>query len=477
MRTVRAFLIFIILLVFSRNEAFCAELISSPVERAEVQITVYPDNLALVNDRRSLELTSGENQIVFQGISRQIRPETITFAGKGLRVLEQGVEYDLLSPQSLLARYVGKEVVYVTTNPVTGEAQREQATVLSAGSGVVLARADHVITDISRGYLQFPHIPAGLRTEPTLVMVIRAGEGGEQEAELTYLTAGISWKADYVAVINESDHTLSLDGWATVVNSSGTAFDDAALRLVAGTVNVVSTQPLAGAKMAVAALAAEAAPAVSGAARQALSDYHLFAIDRKTSLADKQQKQVRLFSAAGVQYGRKYVLRGEPHHYRPGYGQTASDQRVAVLIHLVNERPSGLGMPLPEGIIRVYSRDRSGGLRFLGEDLLAHTPQGGAVELMVGKAFDLEVEKRQTDFKKISGREGLEGYESAYEITLQNRKTEPVSVWIEEPVAGDWEILEESLPHSRKDAHLVVWQLMVPAGGSQKLGYRVRVAQ
>ncbi len=442
-------------------------------EQTALAVTIHNQDLALVKDQRRVRLTHGENRLAWREVSARIQPETARLAaldGGGLRLLEQNFDFDLLTPQSLLAKSVGESVrVFRPPHPMTGVETVEQATVLAANDGVVLKYMDRVETGIP-GRLAFNAVPAGLRERPTLSMLFVNDRAGERQLELSYLTGGLSWKADYVAELSEREDALDLHGWVTLTNQSGTSYPNALLQLVAGDVQRVHRE-LRPAPM-LRAMQAEAAPQMQ---QEALFEYHLYTLERPTTLLDRQTKQVALLTARGVPVAKEYVLTGADYYYQGQHGDLGRGLKTAVYLEFQNQG-GGLGVPLPKGVVRVYKKDRAGRAQFIGEDAIDHTPKGEKVRLALGHVFDVTAEKRQTDFQRIAGYGGRGGViETAYHLTVRNAKGEKIVVKVVEPIAGDWQMVAESQPHRKETANTAVWNLPVPAEGKAELTWRVRV--
>ncbi len=462
------------------SPAFPAELDetrSTLQDQQEVAVTIYNENLALVKDQRRIKLKNGLNSLALRDVSAQIRPETALLrsltAPGSFSVLEQNFDFDLLTPQKLLEKYVGKSVGIIRTNPATGAETTEQAQVLSANSGVVLKIGDRIETGIP-GRIVYNDVPANLRDRPTLVVQLQNKGIAEQNVELSYLTGGLGWKADYVAELNAANDKLDLSGWVTLTNTSGTSYQNAKLQLVAGDVNrVQEAMPLAKGRME---LRSDMAAANAPMAEQSLLEYHLYTLDRPTTVAENQTKQVALLSASGVPVRKELLLRGTDYYYQSSYGDLGQKMKVGVFIEFDNKEASKLGMPLPKGIMRVYKKDNAGNAQFVGEDQIDHTPKNETVRLKLGEAFDVTADKKQTDFKKLPNPEkGNSAFESAYEIVLKNAKKEPVTVTVQEPIPADWKILKENHPSKKAASNTAVWSIDVPAEGKTVLTYRVRV--
>lgn len=450
------------------------EVVSTAADQHGVALTIYNDNLALVKDARRVRLARDFNRLAWREVSAQMRPETAQLRNvsnpAGFRLQEQNFDFDLLTPEKLLEKNVGREVTIIRTHPTTGEETRETATVLAANGGVVLKFADRVETG-TPGRLAFTGVPDTLRDKPTLVISLVNPAAGPQDLELSYLTAGLSWRADYVAELNAGDDRLDLNGWVTLTNQSGAAYPEARLQLVAGDVNRVrEVQPAPREMMAMAAKAADAE-----LQQESLFEYHLYTLQRPTTLADNQTKQVALMSASRVPVKKELLLQGENFYYSGQHGELGQKLKVGVFAEFDN-RGEGLGIPLPRGVIRVYKKDGQGNAQFVGEDRIDHTPKNETVRLRLGNAFDVTADRKQTDFKKLAG-SGRYNYvfESAYEIVLKNAKKEGVTVTVREPMPGDWTVVSESHSHAKAASGTAEWKVSVPAEGRTTLTYRARV--
>ena len=450
------------------------EIAVSSLEQQAVSLTIYNNNLALIKDKRLITVPEGGHTLALKEVSARMKPETALLAGADIEVLEQNFEYDLLTPQSLLQKYINREVTEITRHPSTGEETAKQVKVLSAGDGVVFQRGNQIETELT-GRLVFPDVPPALRDRPTLTMLVNSTKPGPRPVELSYLSEGLSWQADYVAELNPADDHLNLKGWVTLVNESGAAYPKARLQLVAGDVHIVE-DALQGRAMLEKSKAVGAAPAAAPMRQESMFEYHLYSLDRPTDIGVNQKKQVTLLQADDVACTKEFLLPGDESYFSAGVGEIGRKLKVAVRLAMKNDKQAKLGIPLPAGTVRVYKKDSSGFLQFVGEDRVAHTPELAPVQLHLGDAFDITADKRQTDFKKRSGFAPFNAqFESAYEITLNNAKKEPVLVKVQEPIPGDWNILSESLPHVKENAHLASWQVAIPPQSSSNLTYRVRV--
>jgi hypothetical protein len=452
-----------------------AERRSTLQDQQSVAVTIYNEDLALIKEVRSVGLDNGVNRVALRDVSAKMRPETALLRSLShpgsLELLEQNFDFDLLTPAKLLEKAVGSTVRVVRTHPTTGAETTESAQVLAAGSGVVLKIGDRIETGVP-GRIVFDAVPSTLRDRPTLVSELQSKRAGTQQAELSYLTGGLSWQADYVAELSADDTTLDLNGWVTLNNRSGTAYTNAKLQLVAGDVNRVRDAMVRRSVVAEQMLAA--APANKAMTQEALFEYHLYSLGRPTTLADNQTKQVALLTAAAVPTKKELLLEGSGHYYGDSVGSIGTKLKAGVFIEFANREASKLGMPMPKGVVRVYKRDSAGNAQFVGEDRIDHTPKNETVRLKLGNAFDVTADKKQTDFKRRdSNIRGSTAYESAYEIVLRNAKNDAVTVTVREPVPGEWSVLDETHKHEKVAAGTAQWRIPVPAGGSTTLRYRV----
>ncbi len=451
------------------------EKVVTATEQKSMAVTIYNDDLALVKDTRKVKLDLDFNRLAWRDISGQIRPETAQLRNPahatGFRLLEQNFDSDLLTPEKLLERYVGKEVIAIRTHPVTGAETRETAIVLAASNGAVLKFDDRIETG-NPGRLVFPDVPRDLRDKPTLVISLINTVQGEQNLELSYLTSGLSWRADYVAELSDREDHLDFNGWVTLINQSGIAYPNARLQLVAGDLNRTRQRPLMQRK--VMGMAAEMADATQ-MKRESLLDYHFYTLPRATTLAEAQTKQVALMSANNISVTKQFLLSGADYYYFSQSADLGQITKVGVFFDFQNTGDN-LGLPLPKGMVRVYKKDSKGNAQFVGEDQIDHTPGNGPVRLKLGEAFDVTADKKQTDFKRSGGEGRHDGVvEAAFQIDLKSAKKESVTVVVREPVPGDWTMVSESHPHIKSTSGIAEWKISIPANGKAMLTYRVRI--
>jgi hypothetical protein len=446
-------------------------------DRQTVNITVYNSNLGLVRETRRLTLPPGRIALRFADVTAQIRPETVHLASltapASLRILEQNYQYDLLNPAKLLDKFVGREITLVLRRYQNNTETFEpvQATLLSNNGGQVWRiNGQIVINPTNITEMRFPDLPKNLVATPTLVWDVENRESGSQNIEASYLTSGMNWRADYVLLVNADDTKGDLQGWVTLTNTSGATFEDARLQLVAGDVNRVSEDrnyALAGA-MARKDMASE-----SQFQEQGFFEYHMYTLQRPTTIRDSETKQVSLLEAAGFEVKKEFVVNGR-HYYYAGYNSPGQPikEKVGVYVQFRNSQPNKLGMPLPAGTVRLYKKDDKGNQQFIGEDRIDHTPKDEDVRVKVGDAFDIVAERKQTDYKVIvSGHM----YEYAYEIKIRNHKDGPITVVVNEPIGGDWEMVSATFEAKKAAAFAAQFNVPVAKDGEATLAYRVRV--
>ncbi|MGC1902585.1 MAG: DUF4139 domain-containing protein [Candidatus Acidiferrum sp.] len=445
-------------------------------DQTDLNVTVYNSNIALVRDVRNLTLPSGAFRLKFEDIAATVNPATVHFrsltdAAK-LSVIEQNYEYDLLDPAKLLHKYVGKEVTLVHTYNDNGTLKREEikATLLSDNNGQVWKIGNDIITGGYAESYRFPEVPANLYDHPTLLMSLENSGAQKQQIEASYLANSLSWNSDYVLTVNRDDKAADLDGWVTLSNNSGTAFHNARLQLVAGDLNRLPPAT-PGMVMKSEVFARNAAPAPQFQ-QENFSEYHLYTLGRRTSIENQETKQISLLQGSAVPVEKIFVVNGQNFYYH-NYQNPGAPLKDPVMVYYKfrNEEKAGLGMPLPAGNVRVYQKDSKGGILFVGEDRIDHTPKDEDVTIHIGNAFDVVAERKQTDYKKIASNV----YEMEFEITLRNHKDIPIPVQVNEPIGGSWEMLSSSYKFTKTAAFAAQFQVPVDKSGTSVLKYRVRV--
>lgn len=442
-------------------------------DQTELSLTIYNDNLGLVTDRRKIVLLHGVSEIRFTDVAVNVIPASVTLravpAQAGLRLLEQRYEYDLLSPQKLLEKYVGKELKLYQKNPYTEREEVVTATLLSVNNGPVF-RIGTEITFGHPGRIIFPEMPEDLITRPTLAWLIEGESDGPLTIEATYLTGNLGWKADYVLTLTGKGDTANLAGFVTIDNRSGATYRDAAISLVAGDIHRVREEPEFGQRM-MRMTEAVAAASKEQFREESFFEYHLYRLQRRATLHDNETKQILLVSAVDVPVKREFIHRGSSQYYLSRLPVPHAPQKVEVIVEMRNGEAQNLGVPLPKGIVRIYQADAEDRIQFAGEDSVGHTPAEEKIRLTVGAAFDVVVERRQTDWKKVAS----DTYEVAFDISLRNRRNEDIVVKVIEPFPGDWTLL--SATHERRNTETLEAEFIIPVPKDKEatLSYRARI--
>lgn len=444
--------------------------------RQDLTLTVYNQNLGLVSEIRRAELPAGETLLAIEDVSGQMQPETVLLAAPGLRVIEQSLEANLLTPQHLLEASLGQTVQLIRTHPETGADTVQQARVLSLAGGLVL-EVDGRIEVNPPGRIAYTGLPAGLRSEPALLVRVFPAQAGATDLQLDYLTGGLSWRADYVARLNAASNRLDLSALVTLANATDSDFENATLRLVAGEVN--QERPVALARQDMIRAGAEmamAAPAPQMSAPVAASDRYVYSLDRRVTLKRGETKQIPLMSARDVKVTRAYRFEALVNG-RPGI-EEIGPVNADISLELANDPDLGLGAPLPSGTVRVYGPPQGSAeagpdaILFLGADSIAHTPEGEKARLIIGQAFDVTARAYRSAFDRFSS----SSFESGQRVVVKNAKDEAVEVVLVGHMPNGWTMREESAPHEKETANRIVWRLAVPAGGEAELTYRIRVS-
>ncbi|MGX1587678.1 DUF4139 domain-containing protein [Brevundimonas diminuta] len=430
-----------------------------------VSLTVYNQNIALVEDVRNLNVPAGRSRQEFPGVSASIRPETVGLSGRGLSVVEQNFDYDLLTPGKLMESAVGNEIGIVRTNPGSGAQSTERARVLAANQGVVLQIGDRIEVLRDDGVptrVIFDRVPQNLRPRPTLSVTLDAQGAGRRETTLSYLTSGLTWKADYVARFDEKAGKLDLTGWVTLTNNSGATFSNAQTRVVAGDVNLIN-QGGYNPRPPVRVSNTRGNGTQSGG-DGALADVYVYPLPEAVTVANNQTKQVGLIDAAGVPATKRYL--------RVVDGFYSAEEPIAAEVGVIFANGSSdAARALPAGVIRVYVKDEAGEPRFIGESQVDHSPAGSEIVVTTGDAFDVTVQPRLVSSERVSKR--LVDYfrtRYAMEYTVRNARPEPVTVEVRQRGLGrDTELTDQSITGEMRDARTVVWRVPVPANGETKL--------
>lgn len=435
-------------------------------EDKQLSLTIYNGNLALIEHVRPITLEAGRQRVEFAGVSAQILPQTVSFVASNLELLEQNFDYDLLTPEKLMEKAIGGKVRIVRTNPATGAETSEQAEVLSTAGGTVMrigGRIEVLRDDNLPARVIFDKVPENLRARPTLSVLVNSTQAGTQDARLTYLSRGLSWDADYVAVFNEARGQLSIQGWITLSNDSGTGFVNARAQLVAGALHVTDSAGYDSFDRNDAATR-RGAGTESGPPAQ-LGDYYLYPLAHPTTIADKQKKQVGFLESADVKASKGYEISFA------GFASQEDPSSAQVRVRFSNSKAGGLGMPLPAGVVRVYARDSKGQPQFVGEDRIGHTSGGSDIALRIGDAFDVTVTPTLVQTTRINKRSTE--YQMSY--LVRNARADAVVLTLRQ--IGLWRVNEvraESIKGRRTDANSFAWDIPVAANGENTLTLTVR---
>lgn len=461
-------LLAVILVSFVLSSTLLKEPVLVESEASDLEVTVYNSNLGVVKEYRDTFLNKGLNDVLYKGVASGIDTTSVKLKSLDgvIDVWEQNYRFDLVSLNKILEKYVDKKI---TAYQLYGDKKElVEGTLLSfSGNQIILRDSEGNIKTLSTNNFVLPELPEGLITKPTLQWLIDSGEAGNHTLELSYMTSGMSWRADYVLVTNEDDTLLDLNGWVTVTNNAGTTFKDASLKLVAGDVNRVRDPSYSED-----VLYAEVTKAggTSQFAEESLFEYHMYDLQRKTTLRDREQKQVSLLEASGVDVEKEYVyddIRGW-WWYGSSYS-SSGDKKVDVMLNFINSEENNLGIPLPAGVMRVFKEDSEGRLQFIGEDSIDHTPKDETLRISLGQAFDIVGERKQMDFNLLS-----QWYEYSWEVELRNHKDEDITVTVVERTSGDWDIVRENVDHVKESNNLIKWRVPVKANDEAKLTYTIR---
>lgn len=466
---VAVFLILVLCTAFSARADSVYK--STSEDQESVEVTVYNSNLGLVKDTRNVKLPEGAGELRFMDVAAHIKPVTVHVRSvsdaASFTVLEQNYEYDLMNADKLLDKYVGKKLKIIDWNQYKDRKDVVDAVLLSNNQGQIFKINDEIYLG-HPGVRVLPELPEDLIAKPTLTWLYQNKGKKPHKIEVSYLTNKINWKADYVVVLNEDDTAADVSGWVTIDNQSGATYKMARLKLVAGEVHRVEP-PIR--KRAMAEMAVPGAPPTPQFEEKPFFEYHIYDLQRKTTIKEKQTKQISLLDAAGAKVRKELLVYGIQSYFTAKFRDVNPKQPVNVYVKLKNSKENRLGMPLPAGVMRLYKSDRDGSRQFIGEDKVDHTPKDEEIKLKIGKAFDVVAERTQLDYKRIT----TMLHESEWEIKIRNHKDQPVSVGIVEPLFGNWQVISNSHPFKKIDAFTIRFDVDVPKDGEVVVKYRVKV--
>ncbi|MBU1086312.1 MAG: DUF4139 domain-containing protein [Candidatus Omnitrophica bacterium] len=464
--------------LFLPNIALAGEYTSTEQDQKQIAVTIYNNNLGLVKDLRQIKINSGEHYLKFMDVASQIQPVTVNIKSltspDKLSVLEQNYEYDLLNPQKLLDKFVGKQVKLIDKNYYTGKEEIMTAELLS-NNGSPIYKINNEIQINPPGRVILPEIPENLIAKPTLIWMLKNSNPKAQDIEASYLTNGINWKSDYIAVINADNSIADLSGWVTINNQSGAAYKNALIKLVAGDVNRV--QENKGYKGRAATERLMEKDAAGDFQEESFFEYHLYTLQRPSTIKNQQTKQIELLKAVDIPLKEKLVYYGANYYYRSqNTGQVLSNEKIGVFLEIENKEKNNLGMPLPAGIIRAYKKDKQGSLQFIGEDKIDHTPKDEKIIIKMGDAFDVVGERKQLDYKILSRNSNQRfDTEQQWQIKLRNHKDKEVEIEVIEPIPGDWQIIDSSEKYIKTEASTIKFVVKLKKDEEKIIDYRVKI--
>lgn len=453
-------LIIIILILSNPHNIF-----SQQSDQKSIAVTVYNQNIGVIKDVRAMDIKSGTSNIAVTDVAQFIDPTSVHIKLNG-EVIEQNYQYDLVSLDKILQKYIDNDIQLIGENNEVIEGK-----LLSAFAGqIVLEKRGGgllMLPNISKYRFSVGSLPEGLITKPTLIWKVNSRSSGKQDVEISYQTSGMNWHAEYVAVLNKDDTKLDINSWVSVENKSGTTYKNAQLKLVAGDINLVRDMDLRGGRVEN-MMYMEKSGTPQQFQEKEFFEYHIYNLQRPATLANNETKQISLFEASNVKATKKYLYRSGSSYwyYNPG---SSARGKVNVVVEFENSSSNNMGVPMPRGKVRVYKSDGQS-IEFVGEDLVDHTPKNEKVKLRIGDAFDLVAEEVQTEHEKITDRV----WEQSYEITLKNRKNEDVTIEVERSLGFNWEIINSSIPFEKKDAQNIIFKVPVKKDGETVLKFKVR---
>ena len=430
-------------------------------QEQKLAVTVYNANLGVIKDQRKLDLKSGISNISVTDVAQYIDPTSVHIKLNG-EVIEQNYQYDLVSLDKIVQKYIDKDIQLINENNELIEGK-----LLSGGAGqVVLQKKEGglvMLPNLTKYRFSVGSLPEGLITKPPLVWLVNSNSSGKQDVEISYQTAGMNWHAEYVAVLNSNDTKIDLNSWVSVENNSGTTYKDAKLKLIAGDLNFVQNEPVSVGMEDM--LFRNKSVDQEQFGEKDFFEYHIYDLKRPTTLANNETKQISLFEAGDVGVVKKYFFKsGSRYSYRP-----SSSGKVNVIVEFENKESNNLGVPMPKGKVRVYKSDGES-VEFIGEDMIDHTPKNEKIKLKIGDAFDIVAEEVQTENKRITDRVS----EQAYDLKFRNRKKEDVVIEVERGLGLNWEVLSSSINYEKKDSQNITFKVPVKADGETVLKFRVR---
>ena len=456
-------------------------------QNSNLSISIYNQNLSFVKDVRPASLSSGINEVIFDGVAQRIQPETAIIYGDGVKVMEQNYNYHLLSYQNFVEQSIGQEVTTVRINPENGENIYEKATLIGSADGKPILRFAYGIDTNFAGHVVFSKIPAGMSNKPTLTAKLNVAGGGNKNLHLAYLTDGLSWKTDYVVNVNGADK-LNLTGWVTITNNSGIDYENAKIQLLAGDVNVARSYgaaPMKG-RMLMMAANSMADSMAESIEPETVNSYELYTLPTTATIKDHQTKQIALIEKADVLYKKEFNLQ-TPFYFNDN-GDEFEKLHPSITYVLENTSASNLGISLPAGIMRFYEKDKTGNLQFIGSSHIANTAKEDTLRLNLGNAFNISVSGKSKKVKedevsrnKVYNHAGRNCYDlkkrTTYEVetTINNAENNDNTVILTQRVNKDYKIVKENVKSVEKNAFERQWPVKVEKNSKAVLQYRVEI--
>ncbi len=445
-------------------------LANDATKKKDLSLTIYNQNTALIRDIREIKLKNGLNTLKFTDVAASINPTSVHFksltAPSKLSILEQNYEYDLVSSDKLLFRYIDSKIKVITKDDnvydgTLSSYDRNQLILVKNRGAVFMINRENIRN------IEFPELPQGLITKPTLVWLLSNQKSGAHDIELNYLTGNMNWHSDYVANISEDDEKISLNGWVTIKNNSGTAYENANIKLIAGDIHKV--RPISDMATLGSFKTLRKERSAPQFKEKSFFEYHMYTMQRKSTLKNNQTKQIELFSAPEVSAKKVYTYKGATYgwYYYNNWTNQKCNKKVNVNLEFKNSKENGLGIPLPKGKIRVYKEDSDKSMQFIGEDAIDHTPKNETLNLYLGNAFDIVGERKIMNHSKISSKV----HSDSYKIELRNHKKTAVTIKVIEKQWGDWSIIKSNRKYTKKDSTTIEFYVKVPAGGKRTVTY------
>lgn len=473
MKFTACFVLFLFLFIVNSASAIDS-VTTTEKEQINLEVTIYNSNIGLVKDQRKVSLLKGLQELRYMDVASKIIPESVTIrclsVSKCIDIFEQNYEYDLISPEKLLEKYIGREVKLYSKNPYTEKEEIVRAKVLSNHEYKTVYQIGDEITFGHSGRIIFPEMPKDLISKPTLLWLLQSPKEGQVDIEGAYLTDGINWLANYVLTLNDKDDMANLTGWVTVDNKSGTTYKDASLKLVAGDIQRIQRlKDRIDKRMPLMKMAESTASQLT---EKEFFEYYIYTLNRKTTIKNNQTKQIVMVEASKIPLTKEYIYKeSNPFYFTSRYFDTLSNTNVDVFIEFNNKKEHNLGIALPKGDVRVYKYDHDKSLQFIGENSIDHTPKDEKIKFKIGSAFDIKAKRKQTDWIKIANNI----YESSYHINLRNHKKEDIVVTVIENIPGSWKILKSSLEYTKYDSATVHFKVPVKRDSEANLTYSVRI--